>query len=129
MIPVPPSAVKWGIIAALAVGALAGAYFKGHSAATLAAGQRIGALEQALTDNETVIVDLRSENQRWRQLTDRWRDAAEGAVARAAREEYKLRRQNERLKREIDEVYRENPEAAEWAAVRVPAGVADRLRQ
>lgn len=122
-------AVKWIAIAVLIVGGLGGAYFKGRTDATLAAGERIGALEQAAEGSEAVVLALRAENQRWVALTDRWRRAAEGAVARAAREEARLREQNARLKRELDEVYREDPEAADWAATRVPAAVADRLRR
>lgn len=121
--------VKWVAIAALIVGGLAGAYFKGRTDATLAAGERIGALEQAVEGSEAVVLALRAENQRWATIAAGWRDAAEGAVARAAREEARLRDQNARLKRELDEVYSEDPEAADWAATRVPAAVADRLRR
>jgi hypothetical protein len=129
MIPAYTPAAKWLAIATVILAGLAGAYLKGREDATLASGGRIGALEQALADNDAVVVALRQENQRWRALTDRWRNAAEGAVARAAREEARLRAQNARLKRELDEVYREDPDAAQWAAVRVPAAVAGRLRQ
>lgn len=126
---IPPQFIK-PLIALLACIALAvGGYLKGRSDAQQAAAEQIGSLKTALSGSEATVVTLRQANQRWAKLAEDWRDQNDGAVERLNRELAKLRGDNARLRRELDEVYREDPDAAAWAGARVPAAVADRLRQ
>jgi hypothetical protein len=125
----PPFAIKYLAAFVIVLAGLGGAYLKGREDATAKRSERIGQLEQALKGSEAAVLQLRTENQRWAAIANGWRDAAEGGVARYAREQARLAAENARLKRELDEVYREDPDAAAWAATPVPAAVADRLRR
>ena len=126
---IPPAVLKWVLIVAACAALLAGAYQKGYANAAEARAERIGALEQALKDNEGVLTTLREENARWEAQSGNWKDKADAAILAAQRDLGRLARDNARLKRELDEVYREDATAAAWADARVPRAVADRLRQ
>lgn len=121
--------VKVVALAVLVAAGLGGAYLKGRSDAAEAAAEQIGSLKTALEGSEATVVTLRQANQRWVKLAEDYRDANDGAVARLGKELAALRRDNARLRKELDDVYRKDPNAAAWAATAVPDAVADRLRQ
>ena len=121
--------VKYIVIAVLILGGLGGAYFKGRNDAGDAWEQKVAVLEAQATAQEGVVAQLRRENKAWADKHRADLTAAATAVERVERETQRLLRENTRLKRELDEVYRDDPEAAAWADQPVPAAVLDRLRR
>lgn len=120
--------VKYLVLAALILGGLGGAYFKGRNDAGDEWEQKVAVLTANAEAQEGVVMQLRQANATWARLHRARLAEVQGAVTRAERETKRILAENARLKRELDEVYRDDPEAAAWADQPVPPAVLDRLR-
>lgn len=120
--------VKYLVMAALVIGGLAGAYLKGRNDAGDEWEQKVAVLTANAEAQEGVVQQLRQANATWARLHRERLAEVEGAVKRAERESQRVLAENARLKRELDEVYRDDPDAAAWADQPVPSAVLDRLR-
>lgn len=120
--------VKYLVMAVLIAAGLGGAYFKGRNDAGDQWEQKVAVLTAQIEAQEGVVIQLRQANDRWAEKHKADVAAAQGAVIRVERESQRILAENTRLKRELDKVYREDPESAAWADLPVPAAVLGRLR-
>ena len=121
--------VKYLVAVVLVIGGLAGAYLKGRNDAGDEWEQKVAVLTANAEAQEGVVMQLRQANATWARLHRERLAEVQGAVTRAERETRRILAENARLKRELDEVYRDDPESAAWADQPVPAAVLDRLRR
>lgn len=123
----------WAVLLMLAAGLLLAVWAYGAGAASRA--QEIGRLDQQLAevraanrDNQATITRLQEVNRELAEGRAADREAAARAVAEVASERDALAADLERRRADRGVIYREDPTADAWARARVPAAVADRLR-
>ncbi len=80
------------------------------------------------TNMETIATQARALEQ-WRGIAGEREAEAQAAAREAASLQAALEAEQERRKTERQVIYDRNPEARQWGATRVPAELADQLRQ
>lgn len=80
------------------------------------------------TNMETIAKQARALEQ-WRGIAGEREAQAQAAAREAAGLQEALEAERERRKNERQVIYDRNPEARQWGATRVPAELADQLRQ
>jgi hypothetical protein len=77
----------------------------------------------------TTIGKLVAENRAWAEAAKTQQEAADEAIAAVAGQRDALAKELAVRRRDRGIIYERNPDAAAWARTRVPAAVADQLRE
>lgn len=90
---------------------------------------QIEAARAAEKSNLAAIDKLVAENRAWAAAAQVQQEKAAAAVAAVAQERDALARELAQRRHDRGIIYERNPDAAAWARARMPAAVADQLRQ
>jgi hypothetical protein len=128
----------WLVVAVLAAGWLYGEHTRAEGEAKVQAkwdqrevevAAEIGKWRQANEDNQRAIATLTEANHAWAGVADATRAKADKAAAAVEAQREQFARDLEQARRDRGAIYAKDPDAAAWGRARVPARIADQLRQ